>query len=106
MINSTPTVTAIDMQSYSRRDWFDYFWTTHSAAQLQFTRRLASIPGFIVDNIQEEACRMKLAISLRVYHALRDGCHVGHRVHNMQRHLDDPTLIQPDYQSYFESTAP
>jgi len=80
-------------------------WTTHSAAQLPFARRLASIPGFIVGKIQEEAGRMKLAISLQVHHALMDGYHVGHLVHNVQCHLDDPTLIQRDYQSLFESTS-
>lgn len=96
-MNSISTATAIDMQSYSRKDWVDYFCTTHSAAQLPFARRLAYIPGFIVDNIQEEACRMKLAISLQVHHALMDGYHVGHRVHNVQCHHDEPTLIQRDY---------
>ena len=40
---------------------------------------------------------MKLAISLQVHHALMDGYHVGHRVHNVQCHLDEPTLIQRDY---------
>lgn len=80
-------------------------WTTHSAAQLPFTKRLASIPGYIVGKIQEENGRMKLAISLQVHHALMDGYHVGHLVHNVQRHLDDPTLIQREYHSLFDSIA-
>lgn len=78
-------------------------WTTQTAVQAPFSRKVASIPVFCVGKMYEEHGRIRLGLGLQVHHGLVDGYHIGHFIHNVQRHLDDPSLVLRPFASSFES---
>ncbi len=77
-------------------------WTTQTAVQAPFTKRFASVPVFCVGKMYEDAGRIKLGLGLQVHHGLVDGYHIGHFVHILERHLEDPTLLEHPYISTFD----
>ncbi len=76
-------------------------WTTQTAVQAPFSRRLASIPVYCVGRMQEDAGRVTLGLGLQVHHGLVDGYHIGHFVDIVERHLADPTIIELPFTSTF-----
>ena len=77
-------------------------WTTQTAVQAPFTRRFASIPVFSVGKMYEDGGRIKLGLGMQVHHGFVDGYHMGHFVHILERHLEDPTLLEGPFESTFE----
>ena len=77
-------------------------WTTQTAVQAPFTRRFASIPVFSVGKMHEDGGRIKLGLGMQVHHGFVDGYHMGHFVHILERHLEDPTLLEGPFESTFE----
>jgi chloramphenicol O-acetyltransferase type A len=51
----------------------------------------------------EDQGRIKLGLGLQVHHGLVDGYHIGHFMHIVERHLNDPALIEDTFVSTFES---
>lgn len=77
-------------------------WTTQTAVQAPFTKQLASVPVFCVGKMYDDNGRVKLGLGLQVHHGFVDGYHIGHFVHILERHLEDPTLIERPYVSTFD----
>lgn len=72
------------------------FWGSRS------TKRFASVPVFCVGKMYEDGGRIKLGLGMQVHHGLVDGYHMGHFVHILERHLEDPTLLEGPFESTFE----
>ncbi len=77
-------------------------WTTQTAVQAPFTGRFASIPVFSVGKMHEDGGRIKLGLGMQVHHGFVDGYHMGHFVHILERHLEDPNLLEGPFESTFE----
>lgn len=77
-------------------------WTTQTAVQAPYTKRFASVPVFCVGKMYDDNGRTKLGLGLQVHHGLVDGYHIGHFVHILERHLEDPALIECPYVSTFD----
>ena len=77
-------------------------WTTQTAVQAPYTKRLASVPVFCVGKMYEDGGRIKLGLGLQVHHGFVDGYHIGHFVHILERHLEDPTMLEQPYVTTFE----
>jgi chloramphenicol O-acetyltransferase type A len=80
-------------------------WTTQTAVQAPFSRRLASMPVYCVGRMYDDAGRIKVGLGLQVHHGLVDGYHIGHVLDIVQRHLEDPTAIERHVVSTFEQRA-
>jgi chloramphenicol O-acetyltransferase type A len=78
-------------------------WTTQTAVRAPYTKRFASVPVFCVGKMYEDQGRIKLGLGLQVHHGLVDGYHIGHFMHIVERHLNDPALIEDTFVSTFES---
>lgn len=78
-------------------------WTTQTAVQAPFSRKLASVPVYCIGKMYEEHGRTQLGLGLQVHHGLVDGYHIGHFIHNVEQHLDDPSLVLRAFTSTFES---
>jgi chloramphenicol O-acetyltransferase type A len=78
-------------------------WTTQTSVQAPFSRKVASMPVFCIGKMYDQHGRTLLGLGLQVHHGLVDGYHIGHFVHNVQRHLDDPSLVLRPFTSSFES---
>jgi chloramphenicol O-acetyltransferase len=50
----------------------------------------------------EDGGRIKLGLGLQVHHGFVDGYHIGHFVHILERHLEDPTMLEQPYVTTFE----
>ncbi|MEY2719473.1 MAG: hypothetical protein RLZZ273_839 [Bacteroidota bacterium] len=77
-------------------------WTTQTAVQAPYTKRFASVPVFCVGKMYDDNGRIKVGLGLQVHHGLVDGYHIGHFVHILERHLEDPTLLEGPYVSTFD----
>jgi chloramphenicol O-acetyltransferase type A len=77
-------------------------WTTQTAVQAPYTKRFNSVPVFCVGKMYQDGDRIKLGLGEQVHHGLVDGYHMGHFVHILERHLEDPTLIEGPFVSTFE----
>lgn len=76
-------------------------WTTQTAVQAPFTKKFASVPVYCVGKMYDDAGRIKLGLGLQVHHGLVDGYHIGHFVHVLERHFENPELIEHTYESTF-----
>jgi chloramphenicol O-acetyltransferase type A len=80
-------------------------WTTQTAVQAPYSKRFASMPVFCAGRMYDDAGRIKLGLGLQVHHGLVDGYHIGHLVDIVQRHLEDPAIIEGHVVSTFEQRA-
>lgn len=76
-------------------------WTTQTAVQAPFSKRMASVPVYCVGKMYDDNGRTKLGLGLQVHHGLVDGYHIGHCLNIIERHLADPTLIEHPFTSTF-----
>ncbi len=77
-------------------------WTTQTAVHAPYTKQFASVPVFCVGKMYDDNGRVKLGLGLQVHHGFVDGYHIGHFVHIIERHLEDPTLVEHPFVSTFE----
>ena len=78
-------------------------WTKLTAVQVPYTKRFASVPVFCVGKMYEDQGRIKLGLGLQVHHGFVDGYHIGHFIHIVERHLENPALIEDSFESTYDS---
>ncbi len=76
-------------------------WTTQTAVQAPYSKRMASVPVYCVGKMYDDNGRIKVGLGLQVHHGLVDGYHIGHCINIIERHLADPTLIERPFTSTF-----
>lgn len=76
-------------------------WTTQTAVQAPYSKRMASVPVYCVGKMYDDNGRIKVGLGLQVHHGLVDGYHIGHCMNIIERHLADPTLIERPFTSTF-----
>ena len=76
-------------------------WTTQTAVQAPYSKRMASVPVYCVGKMYDDNGRIKVGLGLQVHHGLVDGYHIGHCINIIERHLADPTLMERPFTSTF-----
>ena len=78
-------------------------WNSFTAIQAPYTSKLASIPVFCIGKMYTHSDRTFAPLGIQTHHSVVDGYHVGHVIHNMERHLVDPTLLERSFASTFDA---
>lgn len=77
-------------------------WNSFTALQFPYASKYASIPVFGIGKMYKDGDKIKAPLAIQNHHALTDGYHIGHFLHILERHLEDPNLIDQSYVSDFE----
>lgn len=80
-------------------------WTTQTAVQAPYSKRLASMPVYCVGRMYDDGDRIKVGLGLQVHHGLVDGYHIGHLVDIIHQHLETPAIIEGHFVSTFQQRA-
>jgi len=76
-------------------------WNSFTSIQAPYTRKLASVPVFCIGKMYNSNGRTIAPLGIQTHHSVVDGYHIGHFIHNMERHLNDPTLLERPFESTF-----
>ncbi|MBU3679883.1 MAG: hypothetical protein FGM32_09810 [Candidatus Kapabacteria bacterium] len=77
-------------------------WNSFTSIQAPYTSKLASVPVFCIGKMYTNNERLIAPLGIQTHHSVVDGYHVGHFIHNMERHLQDPTMLERAFMSTFE----
>lgn len=77
-------------------------WNSFTSLQFPYSKKVASIPVFAIGKIYSDGDKIKAPLALQNHHSLTDGYHIGHFLDILQKHLDDPTLIDRPFASDFK----
>ncbi|WP_395685084.1 CatA-like O-acetyltransferase [Aestuariivirga sp.] len=72
-------------------------WNSFTSLSFPYSSKLASIPVFGVGKIYQDGGKSKAPFAMQTHHSLVDGYHVGLFLDILQRHLDNPDLIEKPF---------
>lgn len=76
-------------------------WNTFTSLTFPYARRVASMPVFGIGKMYVSGGRTMAPLAMQTHHGLTDGYHIGHFLDIMQRHLEDPGLIDRPFISNY-----
>jgi chloramphenicol O-acetyltransferase type A len=76
-------------------------WNTFTSLSFPYSRRVASMPVFGIGKMFQSNGRTMAPLAIQTHHGLTDGYHIGHFLDNMNRHLEDPDMIDHPFASSF-----
>lgn len=74
-------------------------WNSFTSLNFPYSSKIASIPVFGIGKMYEDRGRTMAPIAMQTHHSLVDGYHVGLLLDILNRHLDDPSLIDQRFTS-------
>lgn len=74
-------------------------WNSFTSLNFPYSSKIASIPVFGIGKMYEDRGRTMAPIAMQTHHSLVDGYHVGLFLDILNRHLDDPSLIDQRFTS-------
>lgn len=77
-------------------------WNSFTSLQFPYSKKVASIPVFGIGKMYNEDKKIKAPLAIQNHHSLTDGYHIGHFLDNLNRHLEDPSLITQPFSSSFK----
>lgn len=77
-------------------------WTSFTSLNFPYVSRFASVPVFGIGKFYEESGRIQAPLAIQNHHGLADGYHIAHCLDVVQKHLDDPNLIDNPFVSNFK----
>lgn len=77
-------------------------WNSFTSLQFPYSQKVSSIPVFGIGKMYREGEKIKAPLAIQNHHSLTDGYHIGHFLHILERHLEDPDLILGSFVSTFE----
>lgn len=76
-------------------------WNSFTSLTFPYTRRVASMPVFGIGKMYQNGDRTMAPLAIQNHHGLTDGYHIGHFIDILNRHLEDPRLIDRPFVSNF-----
>ena len=76
-------------------------WNSFTSLTFPYARRVASMPVFGIGKMYQSGDRTMAALAMQNHHGLTDGYHIGHFLDIMNRHLDEPGMIERPFVSSF-----
>ncbi len=77
-------------------------WNTFTALQFPYSRKVASIPVFGIGKMYNDGNKIKAPLAIQNHHSLTDGYHIGHFLDILEKHLQDPDLLDHPFVSNFK----
>lgn len=77
-------------------------WNSFTALQFPYSKNLSSIPVFGIGKMYGENDKIKAPLAIQTHHSLTDGYHIGHFLDILEKHLEDPRLIERSFTSTFK----
>lgn len=74
-------------------------WNSFTSLGFPYSSKVASIPVFGIGKMYQDAGRTRVPLAMQTHHSLVDGYHVGLFLHILERHLENPALIDQPYSS-------
>jgi len=72
-------------------------WNSFTSLSFPYSRKIGSIPVFGIGKMYQDNGKTKAPIAMQTHHSLVDGYHVGLFLDILQRHLDEPSLIDQPF---------
>lgn len=76
-------------------------WNNFTSLTFPYSSKVASMPVFGIGKMYENGGRTMAPLAIQNHHGLTDGYHVGHLLHILNRHLENPDLIDHPFVSSF-----
>ena len=76
-------------------------WNSFTSLQFPYASKVASIPVFGIGKMYKDGEKTKAPLAIQNHHGLTDGYHIGHFLHILERHLENPDLIEQPFISNF-----
>jgi chloramphenicol O-acetyltransferase type A len=77
-------------------------WNSFTSLQFPYSSKVASIPVFSIGKMYDDGDKIKAPLAMQNHHSLTDGYHIGHFLDILEKHLDDPTLLDRSFTSDFK----
>jgi chloramphenicol O-acetyltransferase type A len=72
-------------------------WNSFTSLNFPYSSKVASIPVFGIGKMYQDGARTMAPLAMQFHHGLVDGYHVGQFLDILNRHLEDPDLINMTY---------
>ena len=77
-------------------------WNNFTSLAFPYSSRVASIPVFGIGKMFQNEGQTMASLAIQTHHGLTDGYHIAHFLDIMNRHLEEPGLIDSPFVSSFE----
>ena len=77
-------------------------WNSFTSLQFPYSKKIDSMPVFAIGKMYNEGDKIKAPFALQNHHSLTDGYHIGHFLDILEKHLNDPSLIDLPFTSNFK----
>jgi chloramphenicol O-acetyltransferase type A len=77
-------------------------WNSFTALQFPYSKKVSSIPVFGIGKMYNDNDKIKAPLAIQNHHSLTDGYHIGHFLDILEKHLEEPMLIEGPFNSTFK----
>ena len=77
-------------------------WNNFTSLAFPYSSRVASIPVFGIGKMFQNEGQTMASLAIQTHHGLTDGYHIAHFLDIMNRHLEEPGLIDSPFVSSFD----
>ena len=77
-------------------------WNSFTALQFPYSKKVSSIPVFGIGKMYNDNDKIKAPLAIQNHHSLTDGYHIGHFLDILEKHLNEPRLIERPFTSTFK----
>jgi len=77
-------------------------WNSFTALQFPYSKKVSSIPVFGIGKMYNNNDKIKAPLAIQNHHSLTDGYHIGHFLDILEKHLNEPRLIERPFTSTFK----
>ena len=77
-------------------------WNSFTALKFPYSKKVSSIPVFGIGKMYNDNDKIKAPLAIQNHHSLTDGYHIGHFLDILEKHLNEPRLIERPFTSTFK----
>ena len=77
-------------------------WNSFTSLQFPYSKKVSSMPVFGIGKMYKDGNKIKAPLAIQNHHSLTDGYHIGHFLDILEKHLEDPGLINRPFTSTFK----